>query len=192
MLEMAFSFHGRINRLQYFLRSLGFGMAIGVFVVVAAVAAYSGLRQGAGGLMLILLMVLLAIPVIVAMFWISFSLQARRFRDMGWNPLYVIPGWIAFDTLDALVVRLNPALSVLPNAPHVHQSLLGGLVNLVLGGCLLFWPGRAEDDGSQPAATPRPPKAPREPRQAAAARVAAPARVAWDGTPRTTFGRRGI
>jgi uncharacterized membrane protein YhaH (DUF805 family) len=118
MLSAMFSFHGRIGRMQYFLRSMALGAAIGVVAVIGCVSLIGGggleaLRNGqapaGGSLVLIALLALIALP---AAFWSSFSLQARRFRDIGWNPIIVMPAWIVVDMIDFIVAKAIPAIAV--------------------------------------------------------------------------------
>lgn len=203
MLSAMFSFHGRIGRMQYFLRCMALGAAIGVVVVIGCVSLIGGggleaLRSGqapaAGSLVLIALLALIALP---AALWSSFSLQARRFRDIGWNPVVVIPAWIVVDLIDIIVAKAMPALAV----GGEHQGTpIGGLVGLVLGGALLFWPGAGGGDETYAP----PPLEPRDPvdrfranptpkptpvRGPAPARAMAPVQAA---APVTGFGRRGL
>ncbi|HEY2658881.1 MAG TPA: DUF805 domain-containing protein [Caulobacteraceae bacterium] len=188
MLEAVFSFQGRLNRLQYFLGCLALGMAIGVMAVVLILgfvhsADPEALKQA---LLPLVLFVLVGLPLF---FWISFSLQARRIRDIGWNPLYVIPGWILVGVVDFMLAKAIPALAI--GKLH-NQTVLGGLINLALSCALLFWPGRAEDDGfslhddeawSQPD-EPSPVMTPAPVHSAPAAYGARPAGAG--------FGRRGL
>lgn len=201
MLSAMFSFHGRIGRMQYFLRSMALGAAIGVVAVIGCVSLIGGggleaLRNGqapaGGSLVLIGLLALVALP---AAFWSSFSLQARRFRDIGWNPIIVMPAWIVVDMIDFIVAKAIPAMAV----GKEHQgTAFGALVGLVLGGSLLFWPGGGE--GGETYAPP--PPEPRDPVDRFRAKPApapvrdpAPARVmaaVQTTAPVTGFGRRGL
>jgi uncharacterized membrane protein YhaH (DUF805 family) len=199
MLEAVFSFRGRINRLQYFLSCVAFGMALIVFAVLAVglVAAHGGL-QGAitatPGLALIGLLAVLLAPVFL---WVSYSLQARRFRDIGWEPLYVIPGWIAIDIVDRLLAKGLPSLAI--GSSH-DVTPIGGLVNLALVCALLFWPGAANGEFNPSVGIDWP--EPEEPSRAAPvapvraavpARSPAPVRAAASVVPAApSFGRRGL
>ena len=190
MLETVFSFSGRINRLQYFasIVALTAALFVPVLVIGLGLLAHGGVgaRPPLATLALMGLFFLIAIPPFL---WVSFSLQARRFRDIGWNPLYVIPGWLVFQVLDRVIAQFVPALSV---GPLHAQTWIGLLVSLGLAGALLFWPGRAEDDDDAPAtgtswmrpSTP-PPAAP----ATTATYTPAPSPAAAS-TPR--FGRRGL
>src|SRR5579872_4579393 len=132
MLEVFFSFRGRIGRLSYFLRSLVLGGVLGVMLVASVVPIVMGgypPRPGAA-MGLIVLCALLLVPAL----WSSFSLQARRFRDIGLDPVVVIPTWIAIQFVDALVATFTPSVSV----GFAHHTVVGLLVNLAASLGLLF------------------------------------------------------
>jgi len=189
MLEAVFGFHGRINRLQYFLRSLTLGVVTSMVMIVLLAVTVVGRRPTDVAQIAPMLgtLALFALPVMIANIWIGFSLQARRFRDMGWEPLIVIPSWIAFDVVFEFI-GFAGVLSRHPSALSSLMLLLCGLGNIGLGGCLLFWPGSA-DDGSTPAA-PRKAAKLAQPMQPAPAMRTAPV---WGvDIPRTSFGRRGL
>jgi uncharacterized membrane protein YhaH (DUF805 family) len=185
MFSAVFSFRGRLNRLQYFLGSWGLGVAMIVLVVIL-LASVGGMARGGTpnptALIKLGVMALLALLVIAPIYsWISFSLQARRFRDIGWEPVFVIPAWMVFGVLDHLAVMGAPQIAV---AGRLSGSWLGLLVNLALGLCL---PGKKAFDvagvfddvppSGQPTSA-----GPAAPAAARAQPVAAPA----------GFGRRGL
>ncbi len=192
MFGAVFSFGGRLNRLQYFLGCVGLGMAGVVALVVLFVAvlgSYGAAKAGGGAGALAALgpALLLALPLLAAWFWISLSLQVRRFRDIGWNPVFVVPAWIGFSVIDSLVASASPSLGV---GPLHHNTIVGVLINLALGCVLLFWPGRSWDDYAPVLVAderaPPPPASRAAPPPAAATRAAAPA-----ATAPPSFGRRG-
>jgi hypothetical protein len=95
-------------------------------------------------------------PVIAAMVffgWMSFTLHAMRIRDIGWDPVCVIPVWIAIMIVDNLVAGKIPAWSL--GQDH-RWTAVGALVNLLLPLALMFWPS---GDGVSPTfgETPRKP-----------------------------------
>jgi uncharacterized membrane protein YhaH (DUF805 family) len=192
MFEAVFSFRGRLNRLQYLASSMALGAVITIAVVIVGVTAFaqfhaSGGQPNLAGLGPILLIALLLLP---PFFWVSFSLQARRFRDIGWNPVLMIPLWLGVLVVDELVAIAAPAVSL----PVVHHTVIGVLFNLAMGGSLLFWPGRDEDPAPpvfEDAWTPPPSPEPR-PAMPRAAPVPSyrPAAPAAPAAPR--FGRRGL
>ena len=191
MLAAVFGFGGRINRLQYFLGSLGLGAALIAMMILAFGAmGFHAPTSFSPALGIALLIVVLGF---LASMWVSFSLQARRFRDMGWNPLAAILGWIGVDMVCEIL-----ALPGLHAGGHLHPAMttsypmmLNGLINLGLSGCLLFWPG-ADGAAGPPTAKPKAPK----PDKASRAETYDPAQraaPAWNvNEPRTSFGRRGL
>lgn len=195
MLAAVFSFRGRLNRIQYFLGCWGLGTAMVVLVVVGFVAILGGrgadqaslLKAGLAGLLFLLVLG----PIY---FWVSFSLQARRFRDIGWNPVFVIPAWIGAGILDRLAVMGAPQIAVIDGA---GVSWFGLILNLFLAGCLLFWPGRPPFDVAAVFDEVPPPRQPRGPSpsqpqgQPAMARASAPFVRPASPTP-AGFGRRGL
>jgi hypothetical protein len=61
-------------------------------------------------------------------------LQAMRVRDIGWDPVLVIAAWFGIVFIDAIIgVKLL--------GPGHYGTILGSIVNLVMTGILLFWPG---------------------------------------------------
>ena len=69
--------------------------------------------------------------------YVSLMLQSMRFRDMGWDPVCVIPGWIALLIVDRLIATKLPAFSL---GPESNQTIVGTLVHFGLVLALLFWP----------------------------------------------------
>jgi uncharacterized membrane protein YhaH (DUF805 family) len=188
MLGAVFSYRGRLNRIQYFLAIMGLGLGAAVVAVVAIVVAFGGqppdrasvMRAGLG----LIPVALIAVPVF---YWISFSLQARRFRDIGWEPVFVIPAWLICDVIDRVAIMGAPQFAVSPSA---GVSWLGLLVNLGLGLCLLFWPGRTFEDVAAvfDDVPPQPSRA-----QANAPAPAAQPATPWSPSSTATgFGRRGL
>jgi len=197
MLAAIFSFRGRLNRLQYFVGCCGLGAALVVLAVILVVGALGGRSpdqpQNLASLGLVALFCIVVLgPTYL---WVSFSLQARRFRDIGWEPTVVIPAWIGLGVLDRLAVWAAPTIAITPES---GVSWLGLLLNLGLGGCLLFWPGRPDfdvaavfDDVPPPSQSPSRSSVP-PPGQPATARAAfAPAPRAASAAP-AGFGRRGL
>jgi uncharacterized membrane protein YhaH (DUF805 family) len=187
MLASVFSFRGRINRLQYFLGSLGLGFAE-VLLIVAIALLFVGLRHSLGDVTAAVVCLLLALPALPAISWIGLSLQARRLRDIGWEPVFVIPAWIVVMAVDRAFA--GGSMTTLSVEHLFRQTILGQLFNLAMVLCLLFWPGRTyTDDFFEPAQpTVRAPR-PAEP-------TPSPARLApspFPASPAVTgFGRRGI
>ncbi|HVV32390.1 MAG TPA: DUF805 domain-containing protein [Vitreimonas sp.] len=92
MLSLFFSFHGRINRAQYWLGSfmssfIGF-VLIAMIVSVGAGAAMDAAGKGAKFAIASSSM-LLALPVLALMSWSGLAIQVKRFHDRGRT------GWVA-------------------------------------------------------------------------------------------------
>jgi len=181
MLSAIFSFRGRLGRLQYFGGSAALVGSVFVVVLVAvlSVGSLENLKEHPQSAAAPLILFLLALP---AWIWVSLSLQARRIRDIGFDPLIVIP---AFFVLTMLVQGLGAAVPSL--------RIVGSLISLAYDGCLLFWPG---DGGaglmtSEPSRTVRPTPTPVE-AGAQRGQLMAPATMqpVEAGPPR--FGRRGL
>ena len=138
MLTGIFTFRGRINRLQYWLGSMGIGLFVAV-VLLGPLIAGGGADSAASAGAKLGLLALLAIPTIFIAFWVSLSLQARRIRDIGFNPVIVMPLWMLIAVADKLLTPGFPHLSPVQLA---SPSVVGALINLVGGAALCFWPGR--------------------------------------------------
>lgn len=108
---------------------------------ICFVVAVNGLVHFPEGAQPQLSWVILSWPMIgaVAFFMVAtFTLQAMRIRDIGWDPVCVIGGWIAVLVIDVIVATEMPALAL---GPGHHATIVSSLVNLVMTGILLFWPG---------------------------------------------------
>jgi hypothetical protein len=70
--------------------------------------------------------------------WMTFTLQSMRIRDIGWDPVCVIPAWIAILIVDHVLAGRVPGWAL---GQHHQGTVVGGLVNLVLLLAMLFWPG---------------------------------------------------
>lgn len=196
MLDLLFSFRGRVGRLKYFLTVIGLAVAMAALVVGLVAMTVAG--KAAGGhpdLLSILMIVLLVLMMVPVMIWSGLALQAKRIRDIGLDPVIVIPASLFFNICDAMVVQAAPQFAVIHGS---HQTLLGAGFGLAFGLCLLFWPGKSDTDFELPSdASPKPPRGGRDPsRKAAVATrpVATQPAAAWSAAsaPRTTFGRRGL
>ena len=136
MLGYMFGFNARLGRLHYFLASLGLGFAIVVLLVVMAVAAVAvpELAQAATRW---------SIVVAVGLFlWANTMLQAMRFRDIGWDPVCVLPAWFATMALDYVVATRFPDYALTPS--HAG-TIVGVLINLGMCIALLFFPTGGDD-----------------------------------------------
>jgi uncharacterized membrane protein YhaH (DUF805 family) len=150
MLGFLFGFNMRLRRLQFFLTMIGFGIfaAVVLFALVGRMP-HSGQIRGDIAFALNSGQVIVAIIVLTV---ISLQLQCMRFRDIGWDPVCVMPGWIALMIIDNLIATKFPALSF----THEHTgTIVGALVNLGLGLAMMFWPSGDAENSSSSADEPR-------------------------------------
>lgn len=133
MLGYLFGFNARIGRLHYFLSSIA--LAIVTAILISGVVS-SSLQDIARGMPLSQMKwPLIAIAMIFGL--VTFMLQSMRFRDIGWDPVCVIPGWIALVIVDQVIATKIPAVSL----GHDHPgTIVGALANLGLVLALTFWP----------------------------------------------------
>lgn len=135
MLGFLFGFNARLGRMHYFLATIALAllMAAICFVIADYVYQHSPDRSISPA-------ALLGWPVIAAMVffgWMTFTLQSMRIRDIGWDPVCVIPSWFALLIIDKLVAGKIPAWSL----DHEHNgTMVGALVNFGLVLALTFWP----------------------------------------------------
>lgn len=139
MLHNVLGFGGRLGRLEYFI----FSTVLVVVLLLPALALLVGLGRevetivGGGtssappGLILTVAILLLLIYL-----WFALAFQAKRLRDIGWNPVHVMPVWIGAIILDRLVAFAVPALALGAGS----GTLVGALLNLFMTGAVLFWP----------------------------------------------------
>jgi uncharacterized membrane protein YhaH (DUF805 family) len=132
MLDIIFGFNARLGRLQYFLSTIA--LAVLMTAICFAIIASGGVHIPKGTQ---LSWGMLTRPLISAVLFFmaaTFMLQAMRLRDIGWDPVCVLGGWIAISLVNVIIATTVPALS--------HPSaVVTGLVNLVMFGVLYFWPG---------------------------------------------------
>ncbi|HEX3916623.1 MAG TPA: DUF805 domain-containing protein [Caulobacteraceae bacterium] len=151
-----FGFDGRITRLGFLWRLIV--SVVGVSVLtgagVAALIFLIGPQSlyGAPDSWMRWLIIGLALLSL----WISVALASRRLRDMGLEPVYIIPLYAALWVVDT--VLLQP-LSLLQ--PQTYGALEDGwsalqLLTLIP---LLFWPSRAKAEPPRPVYEPAQPTA---------------------------------
>lgn len=114
MVSLLFSFHGRINRLQYWLGSLGVGFAamLALFLVGVLLAPQAGASKEAALAAAPLMLIMMGLVGIV-MGWSGLALQVKRFHDRnqpGW--LTVLPLIPAFGMSSAIVGGMTSGQSI--------------------------------------------------------------------------------
>jgi len=131
MLGFLFGFNARLGRLHYFLGSI----ALGVVMVVLCIALGSHFLHNKS-----LSLAQMAWPIIglaIIFLFSSLSLQCMRIRDIGWDPVLVMPTWIALSIVDHVVAGKFPTFAIDP----LHSgTIVGALLNLGMWLALLFWP----------------------------------------------------
>jgi hypothetical protein len=143
MLGFVFGLNARLGRLQFFFASIALAIVMTIicfFIALGAVRQTSPTMLRAEDL-------LTSWPMLGAIVFFalaSFTLQSMRIRDIGWDPVCVIPAWIALMIVDHVVATRFPAWSI----SHEHPgTAIGALVNLALMLALTFWPS-GDHDGS--------------------------------------------
>jgi uncharacterized membrane protein YhaH (DUF805 family) len=180
MLGFIFGLNARIGRLHYFLSTIGLAAAMAGICFLIALAVYHGHPRATPPSLGAIMWPVIAIGSLFIV--ISLTLQSMRFRDMGWDPVCVIPAWIAVLVIDALIAKKFPGLAL---GPHHYTTGISAIVNLGLTLALLFWPSADYDSAPPPLAEPRrPDPAPRSDAGSVAAQ-----RLARAGG---GFGRRGV
>jgi uncharacterized membrane protein YhaH (DUF805 family) len=151
MLGFLFGFNMRLRRLQYFLSMFAFGIfsAVLLFALVGRMPA-SGQIRGDIAFALNSGQVIVAIIVLTV---ISLQLPCMRIRDIGWDPVCVMPGWFATMIIDKLIATKFPALAL---TPEHNGTVVGALVNLGLGLALTFWPSGDAEGSASSDGEPRP------------------------------------
>jgi uncharacterized membrane protein YhaH (DUF805 family) len=176
MLGFLFGFNARLRRLQFFLATIA--LAILMTAICFAIFSYA-FQHWPRGTVPNLALAMTLWPVIAAAVlfgWLTFTLYAMRIRDIGWDPVCVIPGWIAVMIIDYLIATKFPAMSL---GPEHHGTAVGGLVNLALTLALLFWPsGHYEEQAPDSGGSFRMPDNPLRGRETASAATSRIARVA--------------
>src|ERR1700722_5751555 len=131
MLDLLFGLNARLGRLQYLLAGIALVVAM-VGVSMALIAA--GSIHITPGLHLTRQMLSWPAASAVVFFVLAtVILQAMRVRDIGWDPVVVMAGWLAIEFVDAIVAEKMLG-------PGHYGTMISSIVNLVMTGILLFWP----------------------------------------------------
>ena len=182
MLGYLFGFNARIGRLSYFLASIGLAIVMTGIIFAIANAAYHGQARAIPRSLDQMQWPLIALAVMFC--FATFSLQSMRFRDIGWDPVCVVSGWVALMIVDYLIATKIPAVSL---GPELHGTIVGALANLGLWLALMFWPGGRHGTSAPTFGTPsRTPDTPPRPQDGASMAASRIARVAGG-----EFGRQG-
>lgn len=146
MLGFVFGLNARLGRLHFFLASIALAIvmtAICFAIAMAVLRTTSPSMIRPEGLTrnwaIIAAMVFFGVA--------TFTLQSMRIRDIGWDPVCVIPAWIALVIVDHVVAGRFPAWAI----GQEHQgTMVGGLVNLALLLALTFWPSAESEAHTNP------------------------------------------
>ena len=150
MFASVFSFRGRINRLQYFLGNIAVGGALALLAgMLISFAELAPTWRPSLTMALDAVFLVFAGPLAT---WSAVSLQARRLRDIGWEPMIVLPMWLGVVLLAGFAAQAGLAVS---------QAALASLISLAMLACLYGWPGRRSSvtslsDGRMMALAPAP------------------------------------
>lgn len=146
MLGFVFGLNARLGRLHFFLASIALAV---VMTAICFAIAMAVLRTTSPSMIrpedltrnwaIIAAMVFFGVAI--------FTLQSMRIRDIGWDPVCVIPAWIALMIVDHVVAGRFPAWAI----GQEHQgTMVGGLVNLALLLALTFWPSAVSEAYTNP------------------------------------------
>ncbi len=135
MLGFLFGFNARLGRLHFVLGIIA--LAVVSVSIDLALSPYtiqqlaSGAKPPANPF---------AWPLIVptvGFLLIKYTLKSMRIRDMGWDPVCVIPAWIAMALVDSVVAIKVPGWSI--GHGH-HVTIVGAMIQFALLLALTFWP----------------------------------------------------
>lgn len=134
MLGFVFGFNGRIGRLNFFLATIA--LAVVMTFICFQIAGYAYRLSPTKSFSL----ATIAWPLLGAgafFAFVTFTLQSMRVRDIGWDPVCVIPAWFALVIVDGIVATKMPALSL---GQEHYSTALGAVANLAMIAVLTFWP----------------------------------------------------
>jgi uncharacterized membrane protein YhaH (DUF805 family) len=181
MLGFLFGFNARLGRLHFFLSMIALVVvwtATDIAISRYAIQHTPNEANPSGHF---------AWPLIVPIvgWWIRFTLKSMRMRDIGWDPVCVMPAWIAMVMVDSVVALKVPAWSI----GHGHHiTIVGAMIQLALLLALTFWPsGGFEAPTSASGDSERTPQGPLQRSNATSLPAARMARATGAG-----FGRRAF
>jgi uncharacterized membrane protein YhaH (DUF805 family) len=144
MLGFIFGLNARLGRLHYFLATIVLAVVMTGLCFLVVFSLFFNVPHGAQLTFAIMKWPVIGLGTLFAA--VSLTLQSMRIRDIGWDPVCVIPTWIAILAVDFAVAHKFPGLSL---GPEHYGTVVGGLVNLAMTLALLFWPS-GDYDGSTP------------------------------------------
>jgi uncharacterized membrane protein YhaH (DUF805 family) len=144
MLGFIFGLNARLGRLHYLLATIVLAVVMTGLCFLVVLSVFPALPRGAQPTFEMMKWPVIGLGTLFGV--ISLTLQSMRIRDIGWDPVCVIPTWIAILVVDFAAARKFPGLSL---GPEHYGTVVGGLVNLVMSLALLFWPS-GDYDGSAP------------------------------------------
>ena len=146
MLGFVFGLNARLGRLHFFLASIALAI---VMTAICFAIAMAVLRTTSPSMVrpedlthnwaIIAAMVFFGVA--------TFTLQSMRIRDIGWDPVCVIPAWIALMIVDHVAAGRFPAWAIVGEN---QGTMVGGLVNLGLLLALTLWPGAVSEAYTNP------------------------------------------
>ncbi|RUM18039.1 hypothetical protein EFQ99_33575 [Rhizobium vallis] len=170
-------FRGRLRRLHYLAACCVLSLVVGCIIAggfwIMRPPPGSGQVMRAGTTLLIL-----AIPMLPS-FWIGFSIQAARIRDIGWNPAILIAASLAIQAAAYLVPLLMPEGTTVEIIAKVAKA-----ANIAYGLGLLFLPSNFH--------VPDSPSFDEQPTPTRPERVEASPARRLPSRSGATFGRRGL
>jgi uncharacterized membrane protein YhaH (DUF805 family) len=179
MLGFLFGFNARLGRLHFFLSIIALaGVSVAIDIALSPYSIHqlaNGAKSPANPF---------AWPLIVptvGFLLIKYTLKSMRIRDMGWDPVCVVPAWIALGIVDGVVASKFPAWSF---GHGDHGTIVGATIQFALLLALTCWPS-----GGFESPTPTFGGAPQGPSQRSNATSLPAARTAH--ATGTGFGRRG-
>ncbi|MBB5575800.1 DUF805 domain-containing protein [Rhizobium paranaense] len=134
MIGNLFCFQGRIGRLKYFLWGYIFlpGAIFLTMLILPFLFIFGFHFDGSKTTAL-----MIVVPAVAVFLWTHLSLQVARIRDIGWNPMVIVPAMLSLDVVDVTVGYLFPALAL----GTKHYTIVSEVINAVYTIALLFTPG---------------------------------------------------
>ncbi len=154
MLGFLFGLNARLGRLHFFLASIVLAVLMTAICFAIAMAVIGNTSPSLiRPEELVTNRAMIAAMVFFGL--VTVTLQSMRIRDIGWDPVCVVPAWIALMVVDHVVAGRFPAWAI----GQEHQgTVVGALVNLVLMLALTFRPSADSEGSSSSRFQSRPPE----------------------------------